>query len=182
MNRKGFSLMEFLVVVAIMGIVAAIVVARLSNEKISEPSSEIYALFSGEHELRRMVELEGTESHLSGGGFFVLGTGAITVGGRTKPARYVTFGWKHPHEKETFIISTMPVEKIMPHFDASAVTPRMRFQLHPNCGPVENIAFCPDLPLRERGAQAIIDGGYVVSATLVVREEDWPKKIQLPLS
>lgn len=184
MNRKGFTLIEFLVVVGIIGIVVALVVPLLSRMKVGPPSepSEIYALFSGEHELRRMVERQGTESHLSGGGFFIFGTGAITIDGRTKPATYVTFAWKHPHEKGTFIISTLPVEKIMPQVDASAATPRIRFQLYPKCGPVKNVSFCSDWPLEERGVQAVIDGGYVVSATLVVREEDWPKKIQLPLS
>lgn len=179
MNRRGFTLWEVLIILAIVGIFVSIGWNSVYNVK-PEPPSETYALFSGEHELRRMVEREGTESSSSGGGFFILGTGAMMVGGQTKPATYVTFAWKHPHDG-TFVISTMPVEKIRPSFDASATVPRILFQLHPACaGSIRN--YCPEWKLREQGPQAMVDGGYIVYVTLFVREQDWPIKIQLPLS
>ncbi|MBI2122095.1 MAG: type II secretion system protein [Candidatus Sungbacteria bacterium] len=181
-HKKGLTLMEMLIVMTVIGILAAIIVPRLQERNPWSPP-EVYALFSGEHELRRMVEREGAaESRLSGSGFFVLGTGAITIEGTTKSATHITFAWKHPHGKKTFVISTMPIEKIQPTFDVSATVPRIRFQLHPNCaGGVGNVR-CPEWKLKEWGPQAMIDSGYIVYATLFIREEDWPTKIQLPLS
>lgn len=131
--------------------------------------------FDGKHSLQRLVQYSETESQLSGGGFFFLGTGVGSISGETKNNYSVKFAWKS-NEDGSFIISSIPLEKVRVKFDEKIEVPQVEFKLYCNrdyCG--------EDWLLRNYGQQRLIDDGYIIYATITVKSSDWPLKIEMPL-
>ena len=123
----------------------------------------VESILKGNHSLRKLVERSETQSHASGGFFFVVGS----YEANTKTQMLVKFAWQM--NDGVYAISSLPLEKIRVRLDNTVKTPTIEF--HSDYGDVSTSS---DL-------QVIIDR-FVNYAVITCREADWPVKIQMPLN
>lgn len=148
-------------------------------EENAKRRDAVNLFFSGNRPIRRMMP--GTGSSMSMGGYFFFGIG--TFSGSSETGMTVTFAWQSVSDSNRFIISTLPLEKVQVLFADTIAAPTATFTL-------VNLKESSPLML-ERCYEAIaglnnegpgdVLRSYLAHATLVVRREDWPTKVQMPL-
>lgn len=138
----------------VIGLLFLIILVSACASPEAKVSTNSVLFFSGKHSLQRLVQYGEVESQLGGGGFFFLGIGAGSISGETKNKYSVKFAWKS-NEDESFIISSIPLEKVRVKFDEKAEVPQVEFKLYCNL-----VKYCgQDSLLINYGQQRLIDDG-----------------------
>ncbi|MFA5127530.1 MAG: hypothetical protein WC457_00825 [Patescibacteria group bacterium] len=124
---------------------------------------------TGEHLLRKMISNSATSTNTTGG-FFIF-SGSFNSSSKTE--MIVRFAWKM--DEDTYVLSSIPIEKIRVKIHNDTKTPTISFKLEPDCytyrwaNPPENYI------------DAILEN-CVYYATITAKDNDWPTQIDLPLN
>ncbi len=143
--------------VTVMTVLTIGVVSCKESPREESPAGKI---LQGEHQLRKMMELIGSESRASGGFFLFVGS----YSSETKQSVSVKFAWRM--NDGTYAISSLPIEKIRVRLVKDIRTPTIKFRWSQGYG---------------NEIQDWMDN-HVVYAVITCKEEHWPTEVQLPLS
>jgi hypothetical protein len=172
-----FRLMVALLMVLVVGklISAAWGAASAADDRADQKRLvPVTAFLSGTHDLRRMVQSESQESHLSGGGFFLFGVGGMGVDGESHTDIVITFAWRA--NDGSYIITRAPITKIRVKLVDNLTVPSVEF--HDDCD--ESTMDCM-IRFGHNNIQSLFDND-VEYVTVHCRPEDWPTKLTMPLS
>jgi hypothetical protein len=134
--------------------------------KKEKEESQAGLMLRGEHELRKMNNFTSTNSKTNASFFLI----SSNFNQEKKEDLQVKFAWKM--NDGTYAISSLPLEKIRIKFDPNSQAPVIKFKW---------IRYPFGINYRVAQTQELMDK-YVCYAVLVIREEDWPTKIHLPLN
>lgn len=133
------------------------------SKKEEQEESQASIMLKGNHELRKMKDFVGVTSSSSASFFLIMGDQSQ----ESKTEVCVKFSWKM--NDGTYAISSLPIEKFRIKLDSTATTPSIKFRW---------IRYDSNHIAQ---TQELMDG-YVCYAVLIIREEDWPTEIKLPLN